>query len=311
MQRQHRRDPEHHRQHRDHRHQRREQLAHRLLEALADVVDVVGDPAEHLAAGRAVEVGQRQPVDLLLDVLAHPADGVLHDPVEDVALQPRQQRRRDVHRERQQQHPADGVEVDALAGDHVVHRRQHVGEVVVAAGAEPLDRLRLGAAGRDLAAEQAGEDEVGGVAEDPRAGRHQRDADDAEQHHEHRRTAVRSHPGQQALGGRAEVHRLLADHAAAHRAAARAGALALDPLGRLEAGLLGRRLLGLLGGAHAGPLRRRERSEWRRGVFMPPPPRTAGTRRSPGRSRTSGAAPRGCRGRRPGRPRGRRSGRRR
>ena len=35
---------------RDHRQQRGEQLAHRLLQRLADVVDVVGDPAEQLAA---------------------------------------------------------------------------------------------------------------------------------------------------------------------------------------------------------------------------------------------------------------------
>ena len=50
-----------------------EQLAHRLLQGLADVVDVVGDPAEQLAARLPVEVAQRQPVDLLLDVGAHPA----------------------------------------------------------------------------------------------------------------------------------------------------------------------------------------------------------------------------------------------
>ena len=93
-------------EHRDHGHQRGEQLAHRLLQRLADVVDVVGDPAEQLAARRAVEVAQRQPVDLVLDVLAHPADGVLHDAVEDVALQPGQQRRGDVDREHEQQHVA-------------------------------------------------------------------------------------------------------------------------------------------------------------------------------------------------------------
>ena len=40
----------------------------RLLEALRDVVDVVGDAAEHLAALLAVEVRQRQPVQLVLDV---------------------------------------------------------------------------------------------------------------------------------------------------------------------------------------------------------------------------------------------------
>ena len=46
--------------HADHGQQRGEQLAHRLLQGLADVVDVVGDPAEQLAARLPVEVAQRQ-----------------------------------------------------------------------------------------------------------------------------------------------------------------------------------------------------------------------------------------------------------
>ena len=83
-----RRDHEHHHQHADHREQRGEQLAQRLLQALGDVVDVVGDPAEQLAARLPVEVGQRQPVELVLDVGAQPEDGALHDVVEQVALQP-------------------------------------------------------------------------------------------------------------------------------------------------------------------------------------------------------------------------------
>ena len=58
---------------------------------LGDVVDVVGDPAEQLAARLPVEVGQRQPVELVLDVGAQPQHGALHDAVEQVALQPRQQ----------------------------------------------------------------------------------------------------------------------------------------------------------------------------------------------------------------------------
>ena len=123
--RQQRRDPDHHRQHRDHGHQRGHQLAHRLLEGLADVVDVVGDPAQQLAARRPVEVAERQPVDLVLDVLAHPVDGVLDDAVEHAALQPAEQRGGGVHREHQQQHVADGAEVDAPAGHHVVHRGEH------------------------------------------------------------------------------------------------------------------------------------------------------------------------------------------
>ena len=38
---------------------RREQLAQRLLQALREVVDVVRDPAEHVAARLAVDVAQR------------------------------------------------------------------------------------------------------------------------------------------------------------------------------------------------------------------------------------------------------------
>ena len=43
-------DVEHHPHYEDHRQQRCEQLAHRLLERLGHVVDVVGHPAEQLAA---------------------------------------------------------------------------------------------------------------------------------------------------------------------------------------------------------------------------------------------------------------------
>ena len=46
----------------------------RLLQRLRDVVDVVGDPAEQLAARLVVEVRQRQPVQLVLDVGAQLPD---------------------------------------------------------------------------------------------------------------------------------------------------------------------------------------------------------------------------------------------
>ena len=47
---------------------RREHLAQRLLQALRDVVDVVGDPAQQVAARLLVDVAERQRVDLVLDV---------------------------------------------------------------------------------------------------------------------------------------------------------------------------------------------------------------------------------------------------
>ena len=109
----------------------------------ADVVDVVGDAAQQLAARLAVDVGQRQPVHLVLDVGAHPAHGALHDVVEEVAGQPAESGRADVDREHEQQHLAHGGEVDALAG-HDVHAADHVGDLVVAALAEQVDGLVLG-----------------------------------------------------------------------------------------------------------------------------------------------------------------------
>ena len=56
--------------HADDRERRGEHLAQRLLEALRDVVDVVGDPAQQVAAGLAVDVGEGQAVELVLDVAA-------------------------------------------------------------------------------------------------------------------------------------------------------------------------------------------------------------------------------------------------
>ena len=73
--------------HADDREQRREQLAQRLLQALGDVVDVVGDAAEQVAARLAVDVAERQPVELVLDVGAQPVHRALHDAGEHVGLQ--------------------------------------------------------------------------------------------------------------------------------------------------------------------------------------------------------------------------------
>ena len=63
----------------DERERRREQLAQRLLEALGEVVDVVRDPAQHVAARLAVDVPQRHPVELVLDVGAQAEHRPLHD----------------------------------------------------------------------------------------------------------------------------------------------------------------------------------------------------------------------------------------
>ena len=65
-----RRDPEHHAEYADDRQQGGDQLGEGLLQGLRDVVGVVGGPAEHLAARLLVEVGQRQPGQLGLDLVA-------------------------------------------------------------------------------------------------------------------------------------------------------------------------------------------------------------------------------------------------
>ena len=92
--------------------QRRHRLADGLLQALRDVVDVVGHPAEQLAALHRVEVAQRQPVDLRLDPLAQPEHRALHDAVEDVRLHPAERRGQHVQRQRPQQHGGQRGEVD-------------------------------------------------------------------------------------------------------------------------------------------------------------------------------------------------------
>ena len=138
---------------------------------LRDVVDVVGDPAEQLAARLAVEVAQRQPVQLVLDLGAQPVDGALHDAVEQVALQPAKHatpRRRAPSD--QQQHVAERGEVDALA-----RARRPSPASMSARLSLPwrAQRRRRPAAwvmpGGQLPADDAGEDDVGRVAEDLRA----------------------------------------------------------------------------------------------------------------------------------------------
>ena len=65
--------------HADEQQHRREHLAQRLLQALGDVVDVVGDPAQQVAALLLVDVAERQGVDLVLDVGAQ----LEHQPLDD------------------------------------------------------------------------------------------------------------------------------------------------------------------------------------------------------------------------------------
>ena len=152
------------------------------------------------------------------------------------ACSQREHRRGEVDREREQQDPAEVAGVDALPGDEV-EPRQQPGAVLVAGGARLLDELLLRRAGRDLPAEQPGEDEVGGPAEQRRPEHRQPDADDAQRDDGEHAAALGAQPSDDPAGGRPEVDRALADHAAAERPAARPRS-GRDPLGLLHAAAL-------------------------------------------------------------------------
>ena len=74
---------EHHRGDADQQEHRGEHLGEGLLEALGDVVEVVGDAAEQVAAGLAVDVGEREVVELGLGLGPEAEHEALHDAGED------------------------------------------------------------------------------------------------------------------------------------------------------------------------------------------------------------------------------------
>jgi len=173
-------------------------LAEGLLEALRDVVDVVGDAAQQVAARLAVDVAEGEAVQLVLDLGAQTQHRSLHDPGQQERLQPLEGGRHDVDAERCEQHVAHVVEVDA-------------------AGAAELGHDAL-------------EQDVGGVAQHLGADDRQRHADDGEQEHGGHAGAFGGEAAHQAAGGAREVLRLLGRHArhSAHAAARRLAGLAHD-----------------------------------------------------------------------------------
>lgn len=164
---------------------------------------------EELATRLGVEVGQRESAQLGLDVAAQAIDRAVDDQDDDAGLDPREQARHGIQGQGQQQDVADGGEVHALPRADVVHRGEHVGEFVVTAGAQALDGLRLGGPGRDLLAEQPGEDQVGGPAEDLGTEGSEDDADQGEGQRDPDLDPVGAHEAQEPLGGGLEVLRLL------------------------------------------------------------------------------------------------------
>ncbi len=84
-------DHKHQRRHCNHRKQRVQKLAKRLLEALRDVADVVGEAAQEIATRLQVEVLEGQPVYLVLHLGAELEHHGLHDVIEHVHLGPQKQ----------------------------------------------------------------------------------------------------------------------------------------------------------------------------------------------------------------------------
>ena len=119
-----RRDHDEHHQHADRGQRRREHLTQRLLQRLRDVIDIVRDPAEDLAVGLAIEVRERHAHQLRIDIAAQALHRALHDVIEDVALQPHQDRSPDVEREREGQDLEQRIEVDATVRRIDMHRLQ-------------------------------------------------------------------------------------------------------------------------------------------------------------------------------------------
>ena len=89
--------------------------------------------------------------------------------------------------------------VHALTGHDVLGGREQLGLPLVTARPQLLGGLLLGHPGWDVLAEDAREDQVGGLPEDPRTQRHQPDADDREHHDQDGLGPLRRQPPHQPL----------------------------------------------------------------------------------------------------------------
>src|SRR5439155_10980549 len=96
----------------------REHLPQRLLEALGQVVEVIGDSAQQVAARLLDDVTQWQDVELVLRHLAQAEHQSLYDTGNRVGRDDLEERRREVEQDRFHEHAVELPEVDALVGDH-------------------------------------------------------------------------------------------------------------------------------------------------------------------------------------------------
>ena len=117
-------DGEHHEEHADDGQEGGDELGQALLERLADVVDVVGDAAQQVTPRMAVEVAQRQPAELPVDLLAQPVDGALRDAGHDAGLRPGEDRAQDVDAGQLEQHRRERGRVQAAAARDTGPRRR-------------------------------------------------------------------------------------------------------------------------------------------------------------------------------------------
>ena len=219
---------EHHDEDADDRQQRRHDLAQGLLEGLGNIVDVVGGTAQYLAQRLAVEIAQRQAGQLGLHLLAQPEDRTLHGHGEQPPLHQATQRGGEVDHEHQQQDLADMAEVDPPAGRQV-HRSEHGGERAVPLVAQPGHHFSFGHPSWEFFGDDTGEDQVGGVAQQPGPQHRKADAGRAEPHGEADQRALGAELTEQAPGRRAEIEGLFDRPPAAHEAAPAETAAARPP----------------------------------------------------------------------------------
>ena len=109
-----RRDDQHGRRRGDQHEDVGEQLADRLLEALGQVVDVVGHPAEQISPRGAIDVAERKPVEFVLDVGSKLVGRALDDAGHDVGLEILQAGAACVEGDDEQQQRVEPVEIDGL-----------------------------------------------------------------------------------------------------------------------------------------------------------------------------------------------------
>src|SRR5439155_19105529 len=135
-------------------------------------------------------------------------------------LQPAEDRGEHVHPHRDGEDLRQLGEVDAHAG-HDVGPREHVGELLLTTRAQPLDGLGFGHPGRQHLADDAVEDDVGGVADDLRADDAERDARRSQQRDDGDGGPLLAEAREELAQRAAEVFGALRWHAQTHEAAAR------------------------------------------------------------------------------------------